>query len=154
MITMSCTQSSKQHNNVFVQLFKNAKKNQKKNVEQREKKKLPVNYTFLLQDSEIIPEGQAITMVLTMVAQDMLRKYEVGLFREKNGFDDSFDVNKCLQQIEIPDLLLMCAPISGLPIYKQLRPLWDGVPGNQGVRYLTRTHSPNKSISNSYLDSL
>ena len=27
-------------------------------------------------------------------------------------FDDSFDVTKCLQKVEIPDL---CAPISGLP---------------------------------------
>ena len=26
------------------------------------------------------------------------------------GFDDSLDVTKCLQQIEIPDLLHKCAP--------------------------------------------
>ena len=42
-----------------------------------------------------------------MVAQNMLRMYDVkkGLFRKKSGFDDSFDVNKCLQQIEIPGLV-------------------------------------------------
>ena len=35
---------------------------------------------------------------------------EIGLFQEKNiGFDDSFDVTKCLLQIEMPDLLHMCA---------------------------------------------
>ena len=39
----------------------------------------------------------------------MLRTYEVNfVFPKKNGFDDSFDVTKCLRQIEIPDLLLMC----------------------------------------------
>ena len=37
---------------------------------------------------------------------------KIGLFREKNiGFDDSFDVTKCLQQIEIPDVLHMCTHI-------------------------------------------
>ena len=37
----------------------------------------------------------------------MLRKYDVNkVFSEKKiGFYDSFDVTKCLQQIEIPDLL-------------------------------------------------
>ena len=30
-------------------------------------------------------------------------------FRKKTGFDDSFDVTKCLQQIEMPDLLHVCA---------------------------------------------
>ena len=30
-------------------------------------------------------------------------------FPKKNGFDDSFDVAKCLQQIEIPELLHVCA---------------------------------------------
>ena len=46
-----------------------------------------------------------------MVAQNMLRKTEVKyVFSEKKiGFDDYFDVAKCLQQIEIPDLLHMCA---------------------------------------------
>ena len=29
--------------------------------------------------------------------------------RKKIGFDDSFDVTKCLQQIEMPDLLHVCA---------------------------------------------
>ena len=28
--------------------------------------------------------------------------------RKKIGLDDSFDVTKCLQQIEIPDLLHVC----------------------------------------------
>ena len=28
-------------------------------------------------------------------------------FRKKIGFDDSFDVTKCLQQIEMPDSLHM-----------------------------------------------
>ena len=33
-----------------------------------------------------------------------------GVFFEKqNEFDDSFDVTKCLQQIEMPDLLYVCA---------------------------------------------
>ena len=47
-----------------------------------------------------------------MVAQNTLRKHDVkkGIFREKKiGFDHSFDVTKCLHQIEIPDLLHMCA---------------------------------------------
>ena len=34
---------------------------------------------------------------------------KIGLFRKKIGFDYSFDVTKCLQQIEIPILLQMCA---------------------------------------------
>ena len=37
------------------------------------------------------------------------------VFRKKIGFDESFDVTKCLQQIDIPDLLHMCAPCSKLP---------------------------------------
>ena len=33
-----------------------------------------------------------------------------GLFsRKKIGFDDSFDATKCLQQIEMPELLRVCA---------------------------------------------
>ena len=32
----------------------------------------------------------------------------------KIGFDDSFDVTKCLHQIEIPDLLHMCATCAEL----------------------------------------
>ena len=42
-----------------------------------------------------------------MVAHFTLRTYDVnkGLFE----FDDSFDVIKCLQQIEMPDLLHVCA---------------------------------------------
>ena len=32
-----------------------------------------------------------------------------GLFPKKIGFDDSFDVTECLQQIEMPDLLHVCA---------------------------------------------
>ena len=42
----------------------------------------------------------------------MMRAYDVhlGYFKEKHpGFDDSFDVAKCFQQIEISDLLHMCA---------------------------------------------
>ena len=41
-----------------------------------------------------------------MVAHFTLRTYDVNkvFFREKNRFDDSFDVTKCLQQIEMPDL--------------------------------------------------
>ena len=34
---------------------------------------------------------------------------------KKFGFDDSLDVTKCLQRIEILDLLHMCAPCSELP---------------------------------------
>ena len=55
-----------------------------------------------------------------MVAQNMLRAYDVNLviagdtvssivFENKFGFDDSFDVTKCLQNSEIPDFLYMCA---------------------------------------------
>ena len=32
-----------------------------------------------------------------------------GLFPKKIGFDDSFDVTECLQQIGMPDLLNVCA---------------------------------------------
>ena len=46
-----------------------------------------------------------------MVAQNMLRTYvENRIFSENNfGFDDSFDVTKCLQQIEMSGILHMCA---------------------------------------------
>ena len=42
-----------------------------------------------------------------MVANFTLRTYDANkvFFRKKIGFDDSFDVNKCLQQIEMPDIL-------------------------------------------------
>ena len=30
-------------------------------------------------------------------------------FRKKIGFDESFEVTKCLQQIEMPDFLYVCA---------------------------------------------
>ena len=45
-----------------------------------------------------------------MVAHFTLRTYDVdtGFFRKKIGFDYSFDVTKCLQQIEMPDLLHLC----------------------------------------------
>ena len=55
-----------------------------------------------------------------MVAQNMLRTYRVKwVFSKitKIGFIDSLDVTECLQQIEIPDLLNMCAPYSELPSY-------------------------------------
>ena len=39
-----------------------------------------------------------------MVAHFTLRTYD-----RKIEFDDSFDENKCLQQIEMPDLLHVCA---------------------------------------------
>ena len=46
-----------------------------------------------------------------MVAPLTLRTYDVNkvFFRKKIEFDDSFDVTKCLQQIEMPDLLHVCA---------------------------------------------
>ena len=51
-----------------------------------------------------------------MLAQNMLRTYDVKqVLSEKNGFDDSFDVTKCLQRVEISYLLHMCAPCSKLP---------------------------------------
>ena len=34
---------------------------------------------------------------------------KIGLFRKRIGFNDSLDVTKCLQKVEIPDLLHMCA---------------------------------------------
>ena len=43
-----------------------------------------------------------------MVARNTMRTQKV--FSEKKiGFDHSFDVTKCLHQIEFPDLLHMCA---------------------------------------------
>ena len=52
-----------------------------------------------------------------MVAQNMLRTYAGKyVFSEKDfGFEDSFNVTKCLQQIEMQYLLNMCAPCSELP---------------------------------------
>ena len=52
-----------------------------------------------------------------MVAQNMLCTYEVNwaFFEKKIGLDESFDVTKCFQQIEISDLLYLCAPRSELP---------------------------------------
>ena len=46
-----------------------------------------------------------------MVANFTLRTYDVNkfFFRKKIEFDDSFDVTKFLQQIEMPDLLHVCA---------------------------------------------
>ena len=47
-----------------------------------------------------------------MVAHFTLRTYDVNKVfprRKKIGFDYSFDVTKCLQQIEMPDLPHMCA---------------------------------------------
>ena len=47
-----------------------------------------------------------------MVAHFTLRTYDVNkvFFREKKiEFDDPFDVTKCLQQIEMPDLFHVCA---------------------------------------------
>ena len=38
----------------------------------------------------------------------------MGLFWKKIGFEDSFDVTKCLQQVETPDLLHMSATFSEL----------------------------------------
>ena len=42
-----------------------------------------------------------------MVAHFTLRTYDVNkvCFRKKIEIDDSFDVTKCLQQIELPDLI-------------------------------------------------
>ena len=50
-----------------------------------------------------------------MVAEIMLRSYDVNRSFPKKISDDSFDVNKCLQQIEIPDCLHMWVPCSKLP---------------------------------------
>ena len=46
-----------------------------------------------------------------MVGQFILRTNDVNkvFFRKKIGFEDPFDVTKCLQQIEMPDLLHVCA---------------------------------------------
>ena len=45
-----------------------------------------------------------------MVAHFTLRTNDENkVFFQKKGFDDSFDVTKCLQQIEKPDLLHVCA---------------------------------------------
>ena len=46
-----------------------------------------------------------------MVAHFTLRTNDENkvIFLKKIGFDDSFDVTKCLQQIEMSDLLHECA---------------------------------------------
>ena len=46
-----------------------------------------------------------------MVAHFILRTYDVNkaFFQKKIEFDESFNVTKCLQQIEMPDLLHVCA---------------------------------------------
>ena len=54
-----------------------------------------------------------------MVAQNKLRTNKVKRsFRKIIGFDDTFDVAKCLQHIEMPDLFHKCAPCSDLPSIK------------------------------------
>ena len=58
-----------------------------------------------------------------MVAQNMFctyNKYNRSFPKKKVGFDDAIDVTKCLQQIEIRDLLNICAPCSELPSYVRL----------------------------------
>ena len=54
-----------------------------------------------------------------MVVHFTLRTHYVNkvFFRKKIGFDDSFDVTKCLQQIEMPDLLHVCAIVKWATIY-------------------------------------
>ena len=49
-----------------------------------------------------------------MFAQNMSVWSKIGIFREEK-FDDSFDVTKCLQQFEMPDVWHMSAPCSELP---------------------------------------
>ena len=61
-----------------------------------------------------------------MVVHFTVRAYVVNkvFFWKKIGFDDSFDVNKCLQQIEMPDLLhIMC-------------PWWNEQPSNIETIYV------------------
>ena len=52
-----------------------------------------------------------------MVAHFTLRTYDVNkvFFEKKSGFDDSFGVTKCLQHIENPDLVHMCAWLNEQP---------------------------------------
>ena len=52
-----------------------------------------------------------IMVLYKMVAQNMFLTSNVKkVFSEKKiGFDDSFDVTKCLHQIDNPDLLHVCA---------------------------------------------
>ena len=52
-----------------------------------------------------------------MVAQNVFCTHEVKkiFYEEKIAFDGSFDATKGLQQIEIPDLLDLCAPCSEQP---------------------------------------
>ena len=49
--------------------------------------------------------------IYKMVAQNILSTYDVKeVFSEKKiGVDESFDVTKFFQQVEMPDLLNMCA---------------------------------------------
>ena len=44
-----------------------------------------------------------------MVAQNMFRTYDVKSVFSLFGFDETLDVIKCFQQIEMPDLIHMCA---------------------------------------------
>ena len=58
-----------------------------------------------------IKEGSIWFFLYQMVAHFTVRTYDVEqVFSEKIiGFNDSFDVAKCLCHIEMPDLLHMCA---------------------------------------------
>ena len=51
-----------------------------------------------------------IQYLFKMEAKNMLPTYDVKLVisEKKLGFDDTFNVTKCHQQSEIPDLLHMC----------------------------------------------
>ena len=42
-------------------------------------------------------------------------KFKIGKNRVKIRFDDAGDVTKCLRQIEMSDLFLMCPPSAELP---------------------------------------
>ena len=55
-------------------------------------------------------QAMCAIVLYQMVAHFTLRKNDENQVSEKKiGFDNSFDVIKCLQQIEIPDLLHVCA---------------------------------------------
>ena len=64
-----------------------------------------------------------------MVAQNKLRTYEIKkVFAKKKRFYDSFYVTKCLQQIEIPDILHICTPCSELPFYIGTMTIFQYIP--------------------------
>ena len=61
---------------------------------------------FALSTKVFIIDGCSIHVAHVWCKQGLFPK------KKKIGFDDSFDVTKCLQQIEMPDLFHKCALVN------------------------------------------